>query len=122
MGSDAEMLATVNSANVACGFHAGDPLVMRRTLRLARKAGVSVAPTSPTRPAGLRPPPDDDPGAPSSKAIILYQLAALAGMARTEGLTMSHVKPHGALSNMACVDPALARTVVTAIKDFDPRR
>lgn len=58
--------------------------------------------------------------APELEAIILYQLAALAGMARTEGLTMSHVKPHGALSNMACLDPALAATVVAAIKDFDP--
>lgn len=120
MGSDADMLATVNSANIACGFHAGDPLVMRRTLSLARKAGVSVgAHIAYPDLQGFGRRPMTIP-APELEAIILYQLAALAGMARTEGLTMSHVKPHGALSNMACLDPALAATVVAAIKDFDP--
>ena len=120
MGDDAALLEIVSSANVACGFHAGDPLVMRRTLSLARKAGVSVgAHIAYPDLQGFGRRPMTIP-APELEAIILYQLAALAGMARTEGLTMSHVKPHGALSNMACVDPALAGTVVAAIKDFDP--
>ena len=120
MGSDAEMLATVNSANIACGFHGGDPLVMRQTVRAARERGVSIG-AHPSFPdlQGFGRRPMTIP-APELEAIILYQLAALAGMARSEGLTMSHVKPHGALSNMACVDPALAGTVVAAIKDFDP--
>ncbi len=120
MGSDAEMLATVTSANIACGFHAGDPLVMRRTLRLARKAGVSVgAHIGFPDLQGFGRRPMTIP-APELEAIILYQLAALSGMARAEGLLMSHVKPHGALSNMASANVEIARTVVTAIKDFDP--
>lgn len=120
MGEDEALLQVVRSANIACGFHAGDPVVMRHTVRTALAAGVSL---------GAHPAYPDLQGfgrramtipAPELEAIILYQLAALAGMARTEGLTMSHVKPHGALSNMACVDPALAGTVVAAIKAFDP--
>lgn len=119
MGSDAALLAIVGSANLACGFHAGDPLVMRRTLRLAREAGVSIGahPSFPDLQGfGRRPmtlPADE------LEAILLYQMAALAGMARAEGLAMAHVKPHGALSNMACRDAALAATVARAIKAFD---
>ncbi len=120
MGSDAELLAIIDSANVACGFHAGDPLVMRRTLQLAKAAGVGVG-------AHVSFPDLQGFGrramtipAPELEAIVLYQLAALDGMARTEGLAMRHVKPHGALSNMACADAALARTVVAAMKAYDP--
>ncbi len=120
MGSDTALLAIVNSANLACGFHAGDPLVMRQTLRQARAAGVDVGahPSFPDlqgfgrRPMSL--PPDE------LEAVLIYQMAALAGMARTEGLRLGHVKPHGALSNMACRDAALAATVAAAIKAFDP--
>ena len=120
MGNDAALLALIDSANLACGFHAGDPLVMRRTLRLAREAGVGIGahPAFPDlqgfgrRPMSL---PADE-----LEAILLYQMAALAGMARAEGLAMAHVKPHGALSNMACKDPVLAATVVRAIQAFDP--
>ena len=120
MGSDAEMLATVTSANIACGFHAGDPLVMRRTLSLAKKAGVSVgAHIAYPDLQGFGRRPMTIP-APELEAIILYQLAALSGMARAEGLTMSHVKPHGALSNMASASLELARTVAAAVKAFDP--
>ena len=120
MGSDAEMLATVTSANIACGFHAGDPLVMRRTLSLAKKAGVSVgAHIAYPDLQGFGRRPMTIP-APELEAIILYQLAALSGMARAEGLSMSHVKPHGALSNMACASLELARSVAAAVKAFDP--
>jgi UPF0271 protein len=120
MGSDRELLASVDSANVACGFHAGDPVVMRQTLRLAKAAGVSV---------GAHPSFPDLQGfgrrrmqlAPAEiEAMLIYQIAALDGMARTEGLRVGHVKAHGALSNMACSDPALARTVAGAIKAYDP--
>ena len=99
MGADAEMLQLVNSANIACGFHAGDPLVMQNTLRLAKAAGVSV---------GAHPSYPDLQGfgrrrmniaLPELEAMIIYQMAALAGMASTEGLRMTHVKPHGALNN-----------------------
>lgn len=120
MGDDTAMLATVDSANVACGFHAGDPLVMRRTLRAARDAGVSVGahPAFPDlqgfgrRPMRL--------AGDEIEAIVLYQLGALAGMARAEATVMTHVKPHGALNNMACEDAALAASIVRAVKAFDP--
>ncbi len=120
MGSDRELLQSVGSANVACGFHAGDPLVMRNTLRLAKAAGVSV---------GAHPSFPDLQGfgrrrmqldAAELEALLLYQIAALDGMARTEGLRVGHVKVHGALNNMACADLALARTVAGAVKAYDP--
>jgi UPF0271 protein len=119
MGADEEILALVDSANIACGFHAGDPLVMRNTLRLAKKFGVSV---------GAHPSFPDLQGfgrrrmnlAPAElEAVILYQIGALSGMARAEGLEVTHVKPHGALSNMACEDRKLADTIAAAVKAFD---
>ena len=116
MGSDERILPLIGSANLACGFHAGDPLVMRTTLRLARRNGVSV---------GAHPAYPDLQGfgrrrmtiaADELEAIILYQIGALAGLARAEGTTVTHVKPHGALSNMACENGKIAETVVQAIK------
>ena len=119
MGDDAALLPLVDSASIACGFHAGDPLVMRRTLRDALAAGCSIG-AHPAYPDlqgfGRRPmhlPADE------LEAALLYQLSALAGMARCAGGRMSHVKPHGALSNQACADALLAETVVRAIRDFD---
>lgn len=118
MGSDDEMLPLVDSANVACGFHAGDPLVLRKTLRLARDHGVSV---------GAHPSYPDLQGfgrrsmamAPDElEAAILYQIAALDGLARVEGTAVTHVKPHGALNNAACASRALAETVVRAIRAY----
>jgi len=119
MGADQDILPLVDSANIACGFHAGDPLVMRNTLRLAKKFGVSV---------GAHPSFPDLQGfgrrrmnlAPAElEAVIIYQIGALSGMAKAEGLEVSHVKPHGALSNMACEDRKLADIVVAAIKAHD---
>ncbi len=119
MGSDAQLMRSIDSANIACGFHAGDPLVMRNTLRLAKAAGVSVGahPSFPDlqgfgrRPMQMKPDELD--------AALIYQIAALDGMARSEGMRIGHVKIHGALSNMACADAALARTVVRAVAAFD---
>lgn len=119
MGSDGQMLRLVGSANVACGFHAGDPLVMRQTLRLAKENGVSV---------GAHPAYPDLQGfgrrsmaiAPAElEAMLIYQIAALDGIGRVEGLPLSHVKPHGALNNDACADCALADCVVRAIRAYD---
>lgn len=119
MGSDRELLQAVNSANVACGFHAGDPLVMRNTLRLAKAAGVSVGahPSFPDLQGFGRRRMQLDAG--ELEAMLIYQIAALDGLARTEGMRVTHVKVHGALNNMACADPALARTVARAVAAYD---
>ncbi len=121
MGSDQALLRIVNSANIACGFHAGDPLVMRRTVRAAIAAGVDI---------GAHPSFPDLQGfgrrrmyvpAEELEAILLYQIAALDGIARSEGSHVVHVKAHGALSNMACEDSALADVVVKAIRAYDEK-
>jgi len=119
MGSDTELLQIVGSANIACGFHAGDPLVMRRTVRQALDAGVSI---------GAHPSFPDLQGfgrramqvpAAELEGMLIYQIGALSGIARAEGGVLTHVKPHGALNNMACEDAALAATVARAVKAFD---
>jgi len=119
MGADEQILPLIGSANLACGFHAGDPLVMRTTLRLAEQNGVTI---------GAHPAYPDLQGfgrrrmtiaADELEAIILYQIGALSGLARAEGTTVTHVKPHGALSNMACESEKIAETVARAIKAHD---
>ena len=120
MGDDASLLRYVDSANVACGFHAGDPLVISDTLEKACAQHVSVGahPSFPDLQGfGRRPMKLGDA---DIKAIILYQLSALQGMARCHGLHMTHVKPHGAINNMACEDRHLADTIVSAVRQFDP--
>jgi 5-oxoprolinase (ATP-hydrolysing) subunit A len=120
MGNDEALLPLIDSANIACGFHGGDPLILRKTLRLAKAAGIGV---------GAHPSFPDLAGfgrrfmalsGEELEACIAYQLAAFSGMARQEGLAMDHVKPHGALNNAAAADRALADVVVRAIKAFDP--
>ena len=119
MGSDAALLSVINSANIACGFHAGDPVVMRETVRLALADGVSL---------GAHPAFPDLQGfgrramqlSPKElEATILYQVGALQAMAAAEGGRVSHVKPHGALNNIACADEAMAATVARAVKALD---
>lgn len=120
MGRDDKMFALVNSANVACGFHAGDPAVMRRTVALAGKRGVSVGahPSFPDLQGfGRR---RMDIAEPELEAMLIYQIGALAAIARAEGTRVTHVKPHGALNNMACVDARLARCVARAVRAVDP--
>lgn len=121
IGDDELMLKTVTTANIACGFHAGDPVVMRRTIQLAKAAGVSVG-AHPSfmdlygfgrrRIAGER--PED------IEAQLIYQIAAMQGMAAAEGHPMTHVKTHGALGNMAAVDPELAAVCARAVATVDP--
>jgi UPF0271 protein len=119
MGADEALLPIVNSANIACGFHAGDPAVMRQTVRAALAAGTSLGahPAYPDLQGFGRRPMQMAPA--ELEAVILYQLGALAAMARAEGGALTHVKPHGALSNQASVDRALAECVVRAVGDFD---
>lgn len=120
MGADEAMLDVVNSANVACGFHAGDPLVIRRTVAAAAARGVSIG-AHPSFPdlQGFGRRRMDIPAA-ELEAMLIYQIGALDAMARAEGTRVTHVKPHGALNNMACEDPAMAATVARAVKALDP--
>ncbi len=118
LGDDAALLAQVTSANIACGYHAGDPLVMRATVRLARAANVAI---------GAHPGYPDLQGfgrremslsSEEVEAMLLYQIGALAGICRAEGAELTHVKPHGALYNQAAVDAKLAAAVARAVRSF----
>ncbi len=119
MGADAALLPIVDSANIACGFHAGDPLVMRQTVRtaLASHTTLGAHPAFPDLQGfgrrKMHVPPDE------LEAMLIYQIAALAGMAQAEGGRITHVKPHGALNNMACEDATLADAVARAVHAFD---
>lgn len=120
MGDDAALLAVVSSANIACGFHAGDPDIMRRTVALAVEHGVAIGAhvsLPDLQGFGRR----EIPVTPSEAyAITLYQIGALHGFAQAAGTRLHHVKPHGALYNMAARDRRLADGIAQAMRDFDP--
>jgi len=121
MGDDAAMLKIVTSANVACGFHGGDPLVMHRTLTLARANGVNVgAHPSYLDPWGFgrRRIVGEDPA--DIEKMLVYQIGAIALMARQVGHRIAHVKPHGTLGNAAQEDDALAAAIARTVKAIDP--
>lgn len=119
MGDDAAMLDVVASANIACGGHAGDPDTMRRTVRLAHARGVSIGahPGYPDLQGFGRRPMTLTAGELENR--IASQIGALAGIAALEAARVTHVKPHGALNNLACVDRAVADTVCRAIRAVD---
>jgi UPF0271 protein len=119
MGADEALMTSITSANVACGFHAGDPSVMRHTIALAKSHGVAV---------GAHPGFADLVGfgrrdmqlAPAEvEDLVLYQVAAIAGVAAAGGVRLQHVKPHGALYNMAARDSSLAAAIARAVAAFD---
>ncbi len=121
MGDDAALLDHVTSANIACGFHAGDPGTIHRTVKLALHKGVAV---------GAHPSLPDLQGfgrrrmnisAQEAYDMVLYQVGAIAAFATACGGKLAHVKPHGALYNMAAMDATLAGAIAQAVKDFDPR-
>ncbi len=119
MGDDDAMLGLVSSANVACGFHAGDPSTMLATCRTAARLGVSVgAHVSYRDLAGFGRHSMDVP-AEQLHDEVLYQLAALAGVAHAAGTRVTYVKPHGALYNRIVTDGAQASAVVAAVVAFD---
>lgn len=121
MGDDEAILDYVSSANLACGWHGGDPLTMRRTVFMAVKKGVNVGahPSYPDlmgfgrRVMQLTP--------EEAHNYVVYQLGALAAFCKAAGTTMQHVKPHGALFNAAQDDPVLAEALVAGIKEVDPK-
>ncbi len=121
LGEDVAMMKLVTSANVACGFHAGDPAVMARTVALAKAQGVAL---------GAHPGYPDLQGfgrremrlSPQEAAqIVLYQIGALTGFAYQAGLTLRHVKLHGALYHQAAQNPELAMAIAQVVHGFDPR-
>ncbi|MGY2127519.1 LamB/YcsF family protein [Blastococcus sp. SYSU DS0617] len=120
LGDDEALLGVVTSANVACGFHAGDPTTMRRVCAGAARAGVAVgAQVSYRDLAGFGRRFIDV--APAELADdVLYQLAALDGIARAEGTRVRYVKPHGALYNATVTHAEQARAVVAAVVAHDP--
>lgn len=120
MGDDVALIPQMTSVNIACGAHAGDPIVMRRTVELALQHGVAI---------GAHPGYPDLQGfgrramalSPREvEAWMLAQIGALFGVARAAGATLQHVKPHGALYNAAADDPQLAKAIAGAVRDFDP--
>jgi 5-oxoprolinase (ATP-hydrolysing) subunit A len=119
MGQDAEVMPWITSANIACGFHAGDFSTMHQTVLLATKHGVAIgAHVSLPDLQGfgrreLHVTPDE------AYAMTLYQIGALAAFANGAGSRVAHVKPHGALYNMAAKDTALASAIARATHDFD---
>ncbi len=118
-GNDKHLLKIVSSANVASGFHAGDPWVMTETLTMARAEGVSVGahPSFPDLQGFGRRVMHIEPE--ELKAITLYQIGALDGIARACGLRVTHTKPHGALNNMACEDATIAKSIAEAVYAYD---
>jgi len=119
-GDDAAVMRSVSSVNVAAGFHAGDPSVLRQTIRLARECGVAVGahPSFPDRQGFGRRQMTLD--AAEAEDMVLYQIAAVAGVARAEGTVLAHVKPHGALYNASAHDRSLAEAIASAVFAFDP--
>jgi 5-oxoprolinase (ATP-hydrolysing) subunit A len=118
IGNDEDIMPYITSANIACGFHAGDEMSMRMTVRLAKKYGVAVGAHPSWKDVegfGRREmtlPPDE------VEALILYQIGALATIAKSEGVEIRHAKPHGALYNQAAKDRVLANAIARAVKKF----
>ena len=120
IGNDEELLGVVGAANIACGFHGGDPVVISRAIARARETGASI---------GAHPGHADLQGfgrrpmqlAPEElRMSVIYQVSAVAGMARALGHPITHVKPHGAMNNQACADRAMADTIARAVAETDP--
>ena len=121
IGMDDQVIPYISSANVACGFHASDPLTMAHTAALCRKHGVSVG-AHPGFPdllgfgrRNMAVSPEE------AKAYVQYQLGALWAFCREQGLPLQHVKPHGALYNMAGKDYTLARAICEGVQAVDPK-
>jgi len=121
VGRDAELIPLLTSAHLACGFHGGDPRVMDRTVRVCKSAGVAV---------GAHPSFPDLVGfgrrvleatGEEVETDVLYQVAALDGFCRRHGVTLQHVKPHGALYNHANRTPEVAEAIAAAIASYDGR-
>ena len=121
MGLDAEVMPFIDCANIACGFHAGDPSTMRKTVALAVSHGVQI---------GAHPAYQDLQGfgrrsiaysAEEIRDLLHYQIGALEGICRAQGARVSYVKPHGAMYNDMMANPAQLRAVIQAVAAYDPQ-
>jgi UPF0271 protein len=121
VGQDSKIMPHITSANVACGFHAGDPVTVARTVKLAKRFGVAV---------GAHPGYPDIMGfgrremklnSEELKSYITYQVGALQAFAKASGTGLQHVKPHGALYNLATRDRSIARTIAEAVLGIDSK-
>ncbi|EDL66144.1 5-oxoprolinase subunit PxpA [Bacillus sp. SG-1] len=119
-GNDEKILEIITSANIACGFHAGDPQIMLKTVQLALKNGVKIGahPGYPDLQGFGRRNIDISPE--EIYSLVLYQIGALNAIVRSQGGQLSHVKPHGALYNRAAKEIETAKAIAKAIHDFDP--
>jgi len=120
MGADAGVMPYISSANIACGFHAGDPATIRNTVRLAVDSGVAVG-AHPSLPdlmgfgrRAMRISPQD------MYDLVIYQAGAVEAFARAAGVKLHHVKCHGALYNMAATDEGLSEGMIRAVRDLGP--
>lgn len=121
IGNDEKMMPFISSANIACGFHAGDPVVIERTVKLALQNNVKI---------GAHPGYPDLQGfgrrsvkmSPEEiRTSMLYQIAALKGISESLGGILHHIKPHGALYNDAAYNPEIAKAIISAIRQIDPK-
>ena len=121
IGMDEEVIPLISSANIACGFHASDPVVMSRTVRLAKENGVSIGahPGLPDLMGFGRRNMDIKPQ--EAKAYVQYQIGALSAFCKAQGVPLVHVKPHGALYNMAGRDYKLAKAICEGIFEVDSK-
>jgi 5-oxoprolinase (ATP-hydrolysing) subunit A len=120
LGTDEEILKYITSANIACGFHAGDPATMRKTVKLAmeHEVGIGVHPGLPDLAGfGRR---NIDISAQEAYEMVVYQIGSLWGFVKAEGGTIQHVKPHGALYNMAAVNRELSEAIAEAVYKVNP--
>lgn len=121
VGNDREVMPYITSANVACGFHAGDPMVMAQTLNLARQHGVAVG-AHPGYPDlmgfGRR---DMTLTMEEVRNYVIYQVGALQAFAKVAGIELQHIKPHGALYNMAAESEALSKAIIEVVNSIDPK-
>ncbi len=121
LGLDEDVIPLISSANIACGFHAGDPAVMRHTIKIAKENGVAIG-AHPGFPDlvgfGRR---NLDASLEEIKDFVTYQIGALQAFAASQGVKLQHVKPHGALYNMAVKNTAIWEAVAEAIAAVDTR-
>lgn len=120
IGEDEKIIPFITSANIACGYHAGDPTVMAKTVELARLHGTAIGahPGYPDLQGYGRRHLETFPG--EIRNYILYQIGALSAFVRASGMKLHHVKPHGSLYNLAANDERVAGEVIAAVKAYDP--